>query len=202
MENLPTFPCFEYETDKANAGPRWEKWLNRLENLFVGVNITNEGRQRALLLHYAGESVHDIYDAEKSSHAADTASTYEGTKTILNNYFMPKINVQMEIYTFRKCHQRDDQSLDEYATELRQLARNCNFNDVDGEMLSQIIQHCRSNRLRRRALRENDKSLSDIQTLGRSLELSDRQANTIESEQNATYNVTNSMLSRAIMGHC
>ena len=149
----------------------------------MGVNITNEGRQRALLLHYAGESVHDIYDAEKSSHAADTASTYEGTKTILNNYFMPKINVQMEIYTFRKCHQRDDQSLDEYATELRQLARNCNFNDVDGEMLSQIIQHCRSNRLRRRALRENDKSLSDILTLGRSLELSDRQANTIESEQ-------------------
>ena len=114
---------------------------------------------------------------------ADTASTYEGTKTILNNYFMPKINVQMEIYNFRKCHQRDDQSLDEYATELRQLGRNCNFNDVDGEMLSQIIQHCRSNRLRRRALRENDKSLSDILTLGRSLELSDRQANKIESKQ-------------------
>ena len=90
MENLPTFPCFEYETDKANAGPRWKKWLNRLKNLFVGVNITNEGRQRALLLHYAGECVHDIYDAEKLPHAADTASTYEGTKTILNNYFMLK----------------------------------------------------------------------------------------------------------------
>ena len=119
----------------------------------------------------------------KSHRTPLTASTYEGTKTILNNYFMPKINVQMEIYKFRKCHQRDDQSRDEYATELRQLARNCNFNYVDGEMLSQIIQHCRSNRLRRRALRENDKFLADILTLGRSLELSDRQANKIESEQ-------------------
>ena len=96
---------------------------------------------------------------------------------------MPKINVQMEVFNFRKCHQRDEQSLDEYATELRQLARNCNFNGVDGEMRSQIIQHCHSNRLRRRALRENDKSLADILTLGRSLELSDRQAHKIESEQ-------------------
>ena len=76
MESLPPCVCFDYETDKANAGPRWEKWLNRLENLFVGVNITNDGRKRALLLHYAGECVHDIYDAEKSSYAADTASTY------------------------------------------------------------------------------------------------------------------------------
>ena len=149
----------------------------------MGVNITNDGRKRALLLHYAGECVHDIYDAKKSSYAADTASTYEGTKIILNKYFTPKINVQMEVFNFRKCHQRDEQSLDEYATELRQLARNCNFNDVDGEMLSQIIQHCHSNRLRRRALRENDKSLADILTLGRSLELSDRQAHKIESEQ-------------------
>ena len=93
MESLPPFVCFDYETDKANAGPRWEKWLNRLENLFVGVNITNDGRKRALLLHYAGECVHDIYDAEKSLYAADTASTYEGMKVILNKYFMPKINV-------------------------------------------------------------------------------------------------------------
>ena len=183
MESLPPFVCFDYETDKANAGPRWEKWLNRLENLFVGVNITNDGRKRALLLHYAGECVHDIYDAEKSSYAADIASTYEGTKVILNTYFMPKINVQMEVFNFRKYDQRDEQSLDVYATELRQLARNCNFNDVDGEMLSQIIQHCHSNRLRRRALRENDTSLADILTLGRSLELSDRQAHKIESEQ-------------------
>ena len=179
MENLPTFPCFEYETDKANAGPRWEKWLNRLENLFVGVNITNEGRQRYCFITPANLCTTSTM---RKSHRTPLTQPAR-TKTILNNYFMPKINVQMEIYTFRKGHQRDDQSLDEYATELRQLARNCNFNDVDGEMLSQIIQHCRSNRLRRRALRENDKSLSDILTLGRSLELSDRQANTIESEQ-------------------
>ena len=64
---LPSFPPFDYETDKANAGPRWEKWLARLENLFTAMNVADDqdARRSALLLHYAGERVYDIYDAER-----------------------------------------------------------------------------------------------------------------------------------------
>ena len=62
--------------------------------------------------------------------------------------------------------------------------KNCKFNDVDAEILSQLIQHCQSNRLRRRALRETDKKLSDILAIGRSLEIADRQADTIETKAN------------------
>ena len=65
MQNLTPFPPFDYEIDKLNAGPRWEKWIGRLENLFVGLNLKDKGeaRKRALLLHYAGETVYDIYEA-------------------------------------------------------------------------------------------------------------------------------------------
>ena len=84
--NLPLFPSFDYDADKSNAGPRWEKWVGRLENLLVGMNITNGDRKRALLLHYAGERVYDIYDAEKST----TEATYEATKKVLTDYFAPK----------------------------------------------------------------------------------------------------------------
>ena len=71
IASLPPYPTFDYETDKTNAGPRWEKWVNRLDNLFVGLNITNDARKRALLLHYAGERVHEIFDAEKSQHDSE-----------------------------------------------------------------------------------------------------------------------------------
>ena len=109
MASLPPYPTFDYETDKTNAGPRWEKWLNRLDNLFVGLNITNDARKRALLLHYAGERVHEIFDAEKSQHDAELSTTYDGTKEILNTYFIPQTNLQMEIYNFRTCHQQEGQ---------------------------------------------------------------------------------------------
>lgn len=68
METLPVFPTFDFEADKTTAGPRWEKWCSRLENLLDGMNIDNDKRKRALLLHYAGERVYDIYDAEKKKH--------------------------------------------------------------------------------------------------------------------------------------
>ena len=178
MQSLPSFPPFDYEANKANAGPRWKKWLGRLENLFVAMNLKSEERQRALLLHYVGERVYDIYEAEKG----DSGETYEATKKVLTTYFEPKTNVQMEIYNFRSYIQKEDQSLDEYVTELRGLARNCNFVNTDSEILSQIIQHCRSTRLRKRALREPDKSLAEILELGRSLELADKHAATMEQE--------------------
>lgn len=66
--------------------PEWEKWLDRLELLFTGMNIDDNGRKRALFLHYAGECVFDIYTAEKG----DSPTSYQATKQVLGTYFSPK----------------------------------------------------------------------------------------------------------------
>ena len=176
--SLPVFPSFDVDTDKSNAGPRWAKWVERLENLFVGLNIEDEDRKRALLLHYAGERVYDIYDAEKKQ----TAAEYDATKKVLKDYFDPKQSVQMEIYKFRSYKQLEGQSLDEFGTELRKLAKNCQFANTDSEILTQVIQNCRSNRLCRRALREADTTLDNLLKMGRALEMADAQASTMERE--------------------
>lgn len=194
MENcIPAFPAFDPELDCADMAGRWRKWLARLENLFVALNITGDARKRALLLHYAGERVHDIFDAEKPAVATAISSststtqgatpdpaTYDGTVNILTAYFSPKRNLQMERYIFRSCVQTQGQPLEAYVTELRRLAQSCSFHDNEQEVLSQLIQHCSSQRLRRRALREPDKSLSDIITMGRLLEQSEAQARQME----------------------
>ena len=94
MKSLPKFPSLDYDADKTNAGPRWEKYVNHLENLFVGMNLKDDARKRAPLLHYVGETVRDIYEAEK----ADSPATYDETKKVLSTYFKPKRNIQMEIF--------------------------------------------------------------------------------------------------------
>ena len=142
------------------------------------MNLKDDNRKRALLLHYVGDSVYDIYEAEKG----DSRETYTATKGVLTSYFEPKRNVQMEIFNFRNCKQKVNQSLDDFVTELRTLAKNCNFANTDSEILSQVIQHCKSSRLRKRALREPDKTLKDILEMGRSLEIADLQAAAIEDE--------------------
>ena len=135
--SLPPYPTFDYASNKSNAGPMWERWVSRLENLYVGLKIENDDRRRALLLHYAGESVYDIYDAEKGA----TEATYAATQQVLTTYFEPKKNKQMDVYKFRSYKQKECQSLDECVTELRKLAKSCKFANVDNAILSQVIQN-------------------------------------------------------------
>jgi hypothetical protein len=57
-----------------------------LQNLFIGLGIEDADRKRALLLHYAGERVYDIYDAEKK----ESEATFEATKKVLKTTLAPK----------------------------------------------------------------------------------------------------------------
>ena len=61
-EGLPAFGCFEAGPDQAATAVKWKKWIARLTNLLVAMNITEAPRKRALLLHYLGESNNDVFD--------------------------------------------------------------------------------------------------------------------------------------------
>ena len=88
----------------------------------------------------------------------------------------------MEIFKFRSYKQLEGRSLDETVTELGKLAKNCQFANTDKKILTQVIQNCRSNTLRRRALRETDSTLDNLLKMGRALEMADAQASTMEHE--------------------
>ena len=44
-----------------------------------------------------------------------------------------------EICIFRRASKRNNERLEENCMRLRQLAANCNFNDIDKEILSQFV---------------------------------------------------------------
>ena len=58
---LPNFTEFNVHSDGA-VDSRWKKWLARFRNLLLALDVGNAKRQRALLLHYAGESVNEILE--------------------------------------------------------------------------------------------------------------------------------------------
>ena len=47
-------------TGMSSIGVRWKTWLAELENL-IALNITDKKKQRALMLYYAGDGVHQIF---------------------------------------------------------------------------------------------------------------------------------------------
>ena len=183
--SLPTFPAFQVHLD-GNVGPRWKKWLARFENLTIGMGIEDEKRKRALLLHYSGPEVDEIFDTLE-----DTGEDKDYKKAVekLTAHFNPQVNTTYEVYNFRKAQQNEGESFDSFHTRLRTLAKTCEFADADKEIKEQIILSCKSNALRRKALRE-DLDLTALLKAGRALELSETQAKEVESDK-TTVNVVN-----------
>lgn len=88
----------------------------------------------------------------------------------------------MEIYNFRSYKQKEGQSLDEFVTELRKLAKNCEFTDTDKEInsLTNYTKLQVKSTTTTSSQRATDKGLEDIIQLGRAMELSDTQSQAME----------------------
>ena len=170
--SLPSFPLFDVHAD-GNAGPQW---LGRLEQMLIGMNITVAKRKQALLLHYAGPDVDEIFDTLPNT---GDDGDYDTAVAKLNEYFSPQVNTTYEVYNFRQTKQKEGESLNSFHTRLHQLAKTCKFSDVDKEIKEHIILTSSSSSLRHQALRENP-TLEGLLKLGRALELSEKQAKDVE----------------------
>ena len=97
--SLPTFPAFQVHLD-GNLGPRWKKWLAKFENLIVGMGITDAKQKRALLLHYSGPEVDEIFNTlEDTGEDEDYKTAVEK----LTAHFNPQVNTTYEVFNFRKA---------------------------------------------------------------------------------------------------
>ena len=149
------------------------------------MNITDKQQKKALMLHFAGPEVDKIFDMLEDP---DTETDYKGAIENLTEFFAPQTNVAYEVYNFRQARQNQGESLDSYHVRLCQLAKTCDFADIDKEIKEHIILSCTSSTLRRRALQEEyslDKLLKD----GRSFEISESQATHLEGRDQAINSV-------------
>ena len=176
MTGLAPFPKFDVYGEETSLGTRWTKYVMKLENLFTGLTIESKKRRKALLLHYAGDEVFEIYE---TLNLGDSDSNYDEVKKGLADHFQPKKNREFERFEFRNMKQQQAESIDQFVTRLRQKAENCEFMDKDGEIKSQIIQGCESKKLRLKCL-EEDKPLQAILTMARTMEIADKQAKAME----------------------
>lgn len=177
---LPTFAEFDVTADHGTLGLRWKKWLARFRNLLLAIGVTDKPRQRALLLHYAGEGVNEIFDTLPATQAGEDENPFEKAVEALTSHFTPKKNSEYEIYVFRQAKQEVNEGISAYHTRLRQLSVTCEFANTDREIKTQIVQNCTSHKLRTKALERSELTLTQLLDIGKAMELSKSQAASIE----------------------
>ena len=144
----------------------------------IGLNIKDDlKRKRALLLHYAGEEINDIFET-----LPDTGEekNYQAAIDALNAHFAHTANLEFSIYCFGQAKQQPNETLNTFHTRLQQLAMPCSFTDNDKEVKTQIIQACTSRKLRRSALQHPEWLLSNLLSSGRAMELANKHTADIE----------------------
>jgi hypothetical protein len=143
---------FQPDCDPTSTAFRWKRWIDRFDNLMLAFTITDVARKKALLLHFVGETVYDVFQGLVVPDVADQAdanveNVYTVAKAVLTAHFSPAKNSVFEVYNFRLARQNAGECIDSYHARLRAMAKYCQFTDVDNEIKSQIIQTCVSSRL-------------------------------------------------------
>lgn len=73
--------------------------MDCFENFLLAMDIKDNARKRAMLLHCAGEQVYDIFVTLPDR---GEAKDFIKASQALAKYFSPKKNVDFEVYKFRQ----------------------------------------------------------------------------------------------------
>ena len=98
---LPALPQFNPSPEAGDVTLRWKKWTARFKNLMAAINIVDDARQKALLLHYVGEDTNDIFDTLVVPEPVDDETRTDIAIRVLTAHFAPKQNREFEVYKFR-----------------------------------------------------------------------------------------------------
>ena len=168
--NTSYIKMFDCDPSLENLGPKWAKWIERLDQYFIASGIENDGRKLNSLFFIGGEELYEIYKTlnDITEFPEGVTSNYDKAKYKLTSYFNPKKNVVIEIYNFRQARQSKYETIYQYITRLKILAQYCDFGEnLNKEIMNHVIQTCYSEKLRREFLSKKDLTYKDLVDLGR-----------------------------------
>ena len=133
--------------------------------LASGVN--DDALENALLLHMVGQETQDIYDTLNMEEREGTL--YKTLLEGLDQHFCIKKNIAFERLIFRTAKQLEKESVEQYITQLQQLAQYCEYgNEIENSIRDQIIS-CLSSKLRKQLLTEPDVTLTKLAQIAQAM---------------------------------
>ena len=171
-------PCFNLREDPNTLSVRWKRWKRSFELYVLAKGISSDPQKVALLLHTAGTELQELYYTLAATEG--TLKPYKDVIEVLDEYFVPKVNVSFERHVFRQMEQQNGEKIDQFVCRLRQTAITCEFTDVDETIRDQLIEKCQDQRLRRKFLEKTNATLADLQRIARAYEAVNEQLKSMD----------------------
>ena len=170
MEQLKQPPEMDFAvSDVTNLPEKWRKWKHTAE-LYLSLAMPNKSEKEKCqaFLYIIGQQGRDIY--ETLNFSEDEKFKLEPMFEKFERYCKPKQNVSVERYKFNTLAQGTS-TIDQYITNLRLIAKNCNYGDLEDEFLrDRIVCGVTSEVMRERLLREEELTLTKALKICRAVE--------------------------------
>ena len=164
MAEYSNFPKpAELNFHSGNLVENWRKWKQSMKFYLDAIPGTVTKKQKySAFLRLIGEEGREIFntwtwpkkEGENGEPTDEDHITVEGLFEKFEDYWIPRRNLIVERRMFFQKNHGPTKPLDSYVTELRNLAKKCEFGEVhDGLMTPRIVEGIRSDKVRDRLLR-------------------------------------------------
>lgn len=173
----------DFRSTDSSLPDRWRRWAQTMQlYLDLAFNDKAEKEKCSLFLYVIGQDGRDIYN-NNLTFTEEEENKVAPLFTKFQAYCNPKQNVTMERNKFFSRLQAQSESIDQYVTELRTIARNCGFDTRMDEFLrDQLVLGTNSDRVKERLLREDDLTLDRAIAISRADEESKKHLKHLSAE--------------------
>jgi hypothetical protein len=120
---------------EGNLSENWKRWKQRFE-LYMKATGTDEKDEEvkiAILLHCIGEDALEIYNTfsfgDTDAEAEAARKVYDTTLQKFDQYCTPRKNTLFERFKFWQRSQREGETVDQFATDLKRMIKNCEYRE-------------------------------------------------------------------------
>ena len=162
------------DLDQIDLAERWRRWRETMEfgkkchncgknnHFFIYLRLnmadSDEKEQCDAFRYIIGQDGRDIYNT--MTFTTSEVNKIDALFAKFDYYCTPRKNVIMERYKFNIRTQQKDETSDQYVTELKLIANNCNFGSLEDELIrDRLVYVTNSERVKERLLREEELTL-------------------------------------------
>ena len=163
-----------------SAQEDWQSYVERLQPYFTANDVTNTGKQRAILLSSVGPATYRLI---RNLLAPDkpTDKTFKKITDIVRDHHMPKPSVTMQRFNFHSKTRKPGELVSTYIAELRRTSEHCEFGATLNDMLrDRLVCGINNQRIQRRLLAEPNLTFEKAKALAEAAERADENARELE----------------------
>jgi hypothetical protein len=144
-----------------------EAWIDFKEQMTLyflasGQKDVEDNQKVSLLLFQMGSSYLKVYNNELIFAQGEDKKKYETVVSKFDDYFAPKKLTKAYITKFQSRKQKANETLSQYVTELRSMAKYCGFGQNEDTMLAVQISNGVSDQQLRKKLWDEDLTLAQV----------------------------------------